>query len=197
MKTATPVYKSVSGSIQRSSGPPVYRPQQIDKPAVQPKTASAWRLETLPAPPVYRPGAGVSTPQLKTSVHSIGLNQAVQPQSNYQLSSPIWVGAGRQQIRVLANGSPAPVGTVNVNYDNGKAFISDLEVVQGHRRHGVGTMLMKAAMDSARRNGSSATQLEAKPGPGSISNQALVGMYSKLGFRNKGVSARGNPRLEK
>jgi Acetyltransferase (GNAT) family len=110
----------------------------------------------------------------------------------------MWVGNGRQQIQVRVKGAPTPIGSVDVHYDKpGKAFISDLEVNQSHRRHGVATMLMKAAMESARRNGSTATELEARPGPGSISNQALLGMYTKLGYKNKGISQRGNPRLEK
>jgi hypothetical protein len=54
---------------------------------------------------------------------------------------------------------------------------------------------MKAAMDSARRQGSTATELEARPGPGSISNQSLVGMYQKLGFKNTGFTRRGNPKM--
>lgn len=108
----------------------------------------------------------------------------------------MWVGSGRQQIRVSIKGSPAPIGSVDLHYDQpGKAFISDLEVSQAHRRHGVGTMLMKAAMDSARRHGSTATELEARPGAGSISNQALVGMYQKLGFKNTGTTRRGNPKM--
>jgi GNAT superfamily N-acetyltransferase len=180
--------------IQEPAAPPVCRPQH-GKPAVQPKAANVSRLETRPAPAVYRPQVSGSATQPKTAAHPTGMNQAVQPQTGYQLSSPIWVSTGRQQIRVTAKGSPAPVGTVDVHYNNGKAFISDLEVVQGHRRHGVGTMLMKAAMDSARRNGSSAAELEASPGPGSISKQALAGMYQKLGFKNAGSTRRGNPRF--
>ena len=108
----------------------------------------------------------------------------------------MWVGNGRQQIRVKMKGSPTAIGSVDVHYDQpGKAFISDLEVTAGHRRHGLGTMLMKAAMDSAKRNGRIATELEARPGPGSISNQALVGMYQKLGFKNAGSTQRGNPKM--
>jgi GNAT superfamily N-acetyltransferase len=190
--SAPPIYKP---GPQKPAAPPAYRPAQINGPVLQPKPVANLRIEARPAPPVYRPQAGVSTSQPKALAHPIGLNQAVQPQTGYQLSSPIWVGTGRQQIRVTAKGSPTPVGTVDVHYDNGKAFISDLEVVQGHRRHGVGTMLMKAAMDSARRNGSSATELEANPGPGSISKQSLVGMYQKLGFKGAGSTRRGNPLL--
>lgn len=149
---------------------------------MQPKPVGNLRMETRPAPPVYRPQqAGVSATQQK-------------PQTQYELSPPILVGNGRQQIRVKVKGSPTPIGSVDVHYDQpGKAFISDLEVNQAHRRHGVGTMLMKAAMEGARRNGSTATELEARPGPGSISNQALVGMYQKLG--NAGFSERGSPQM--
>jgi ribosomal protein S18 acetylase RimI-like enzyme len=121
---------------------------------------------------------------------------SVQQQTQYELSQPVWVGNGRQQIRAKIKGSPTPIGSVDLHYDQpGKAFISDLEVSQSHRRHGVATMLMKAAMDSARRQGSTATELEARPGPGSISNQSLVGMYQKLGFKNTGFTRRGNPKM--
>jgi hypothetical protein len=85
---------------------------------------------------------------------------------------------------------------VDVHFNEpGRAFISDLEVAQAHRQHGLGTMLVKAALDSARRQGSTATELEANPGPGSISKQALVSMYQKMGFRNEGFTQRGNPRM--
>lgn len=108
----------------------------------------------------------------------------------------MWVGSGRQQIRVSMRGAPTPIGSVDVHFNEpGKAFISDLEVAQAHRQHGIGTMLVKAALDSARRQGSMATELEANPGPGSISKQALVSMYQKMGFRNTGFSRRGNPKM--
>lgn len=121
---------------------------------------------------------------------------SVQPQAQYELTSPVWIGSGCQQIRVKLKGSSTPVGSVDLHYkQGGKAYISDLEVAQGHRRHGLGTMLMKAAMDAARRTGRTSTELEANPGPGSISKQSLVGMYEKLGFRNTGFSRSGNPKM--
>jgi GNAT superfamily N-acetyltransferase len=188
--------------------PPVYRPQLAVDHTMQLKPTSDLRVETRPGPPVYRPQpGGVSVTQTKppmvpqrgavaspVPIQPAGLS--LQPQAQYELSSPLWIGNGRQQIRVMAKGSPTPIGSVDVHYSQkGEAYISDLEVSQGHRRHGVGTMLMKAAMDAARRSGRSATELEARPGPGSISNQALLGMYQKLGFRNAGTSSRGNPRM--
>jgi GNAT superfamily N-acetyltransferase len=171
--------------------PPAYRPEQASYSHVQLKPANNFRTETRPAPQVYRPQqTGASATQQKPQT------APVQTQSQYELSSPVWVGNGRQQIQVRIKGVPTPIGSVDLHYDQpGKAFISDLEVNQSHRRHGVATMLMKAAMDSARRNGSSAAELEARPGPGSISNHALVGMYQKMGFRNAGVTRRGNPKM--
>lgn len=174
-----------------STAPPVYKPQPAKSPGVQLKPAGNFRIETRPAPPAYRPQqSATSTTQQKPQAGS------VQQQSQYELSPAVWVGNGRQQIRVKIKGAPAPIASVDVHYDQpGKAFISDLEVNQAHRRHGVGSMLMKAAMESARRNGSSATELEARPGAGSISNQALVGMYQKMGFRQAGLTRRGNPKM--
>jgi GNAT superfamily N-acetyltransferase len=115
-------------------------------------------------------------------------------ESQYRLTPAIWIAPGRQRIRASLTGSPLPIGSVDVQFNRtGKAFISDLEVAMGHRQRGVGTMLMNAAMDNARRQGSTSTELEAMPGPGSISNQALLGMYHKLGFKPLGTTGRGNP----
>lgn len=187
LSKAPPVYKPASNRVGALAA---CKPVQAPNSGVQRKL-HPFQIEMRPAPPVYRPQqTGVSATQQKPQAAS------VQPQSQYELSPAMWVGNGRQQIQVRIKGAPTPIGSVDVHYDKpGKAFISDLEVNQSHRRHGVATMLMKAAMESARRNGSSATELEARPGAGSISNQALVGMYQKLGFKNSGVSRRGNPKL--
>jgi ribosomal protein S18 acetylase RimI-like enzyme len=169
--------------------PAVYRPSANGQ-GVQPKSGNGFGLERRPAPPVYRPQQPSVPSQPKMQAPSL------QPQSQYELSPPVWVGNGRQQIRVKAKGSPTPIGSVNVRFNEpGKAFISDLEVAQAHRQHGLGSMLVKAALDSARRQGSMATELEANPGSGSISKQALVSMYQKLGFRNSGFTQRGNPKM--
>lgn len=172
-----------------SNAPPIYRPVAGGHSA-QLKPSNSFRIESRPAPPVFRPQQPNASSQAKMQTPSI------QPQSQYEVTPPLWIGRGRQQIRIRAKGSPTPVGSVDVHFkEPGKAFISDLEVAQAYRQHGLGSTLVRAALDSARRQGSTATELEARPGPGSISGQALVSMYQKLGFRNTGFSTRGNPKM--
>jgi hypothetical protein len=77
MKTAPLVYKPASGSIQRSSAPPVYRPQQIGKPAVQPKAGNQFRTETRSAPPVYRPQSSAQMKVAPSSGKNIFQNTAM------------------------------------------------------------------------------------------------------------------------
>lgn len=59
---APPVYKPVP---PRLAAPPVYRPNQVSAPSAQLKPANSFRLETRPAPPVYRPQLGGSTATAK------------------------------------------------------------------------------------------------------------------------------------
>jgi len=78
---------------------------------------------------------------------------------------------------------------------DGQVLISDLQVAPEHRRHGVANTLIRAALRAAAMHGKSAV-LEASPGRDSISPQALVAMYQKLGFRQVSLSPRGNPLME-
>src|SRR5438874_2853879 len=88
----------------RVAAPLVCRPQTV-KQVTQPKQPNIFKLESRPAPPVYRPQSTVPS-QLKTQA------LAVQPQSQYELSPPVWTGNRRQQIRVRARGAPTPIGSV-------------------------------------------------------------------------------------
>jgi len=77
-----------------------------------------------------------------------------------------------------------------------KVYISHLEVSPEYRRQGVGTLLMRAALQTAQIQGRSSAMLEAAPEPLSLYPQSLVSMYHKLGFRQTGLSSRGKPIME-
>lgn len=59
--------------------PPSYRPNQIQPAGVQLKPANSFRLETRPAPPVYRPQPLVSRVQLKPADNSKGETRPAPP----------------------------------------------------------------------------------------------------------------------
>src|SRR6267154_2369311 len=102
-----------------ATAPPVYRPVAGGHSA-QLKPSNNFRLESRPAPPVFRPRqpGAPSQPKMQTP--------SVQTQSQYEVTPPVWIGKGRQQIRIRAKVSPAPVGSVDVHFkEPGKAFISD------------------------------------------------------------------------
>ena len=171
---APPVYRPAIG---QPTAPPVYRPS-ANSQGMQPKSGNSFGLETRPAPPVYRPQQPSVPSQPKMQAPSL------QPQSQYEMSPPVWISNGRQQIRVKAKGASTPIGSVDVRFNEpGKAFISDLQVAQSHRQHGLGSMLMQAALDSARRQGSTATELEANPGPGGGDASPTTGAAPAAGAR--------------
>jgi ribosomal protein S18 acetylase RimI-like enzyme len=79
----------------------------------------------------------------------------------------------------------------------GRAYISNLQVDQQHRRRGVAAQLINAAVSTARRQGFKAASLEARPSDNGISPQQLVAMYQRQGFKSVGKSRRGNPLMER
>jgi|GEM_PF-1338008 len=118
--------------------------------------------------------------------------------SEYVVHRPVNVGGGNQQIRVTIKGTRQVAGSVDISpTKGGKVYISNLMVDKQHRRRGVATQLMNAALKSARNQGFSAARLEARPSDTTISSQSLVSMYQKMGFRNVGKSGRGNPLMER
>jgi ribosomal protein S18 acetylase RimI-like enzyme len=125
-------------------------------------------------------------------------NAAPSRRPGYRLLPPATLAGGRQQIRVAVAGSPKVAGSVDIRpAGGGKAYISNLKVERDFRRQGLANQLMDAALQSARAQGLKAARLEAHPSDDGISPQALVSMYSRMGFRNVGRSSRGNPLMER
>jgi ribosomal protein S18 acetylase RimI-like enzyme len=116
----------------------------------------------------------------------------------YTVQAPLPLGGNSQQIRATIQGSPQVAGSVEISRaGGGKAFISNLQVDQQHRRRGVAAQLINAAITTARRQGFKAASLEARPSDNGISPQALVAMYRRQGFRSVGKSHRGSPLMER
>jgi ribosomal protein S18 acetylase RimI-like enzyme len=112
--------------------------------------------------------------------------------------APTPLAGGRQQIKVAVTGTRQVAGSVDLRpTGGGKAYISNLKVERDFRRQGLANQLMNAAMSNARSQGFSAVRLEAHPSDNGITPQALVSMYSRMGFRNVGRSTRGNPLMER
>jgi ribosomal protein S18 acetylase RimI-like enzyme len=117
---------------------------------------------------------------------------------SYNVQAPVPVSGRHQQIRATISGTPQVAGSVNLSpRGGGKAFVSDLQVAQQHRRRGVAAKLIEAAVSTARRQGFKAVSLEARPGDNGISPQALVAMYRRQGFQNVGKTERGSPLMER
>lgn len=125
------------------------------------------------------------------------INQKPVAAPSYGVRPAVRDGRG-WHIDAVAAGSPEIAGSVRVTTRENGMYISDLAVSSKHRRHGVATELVQAAMRTARTQGFGKAQLEARPSPGSdMSSAALVNMYQRLGFRLTGTSTRGNPVLER
>ena len=117
---------------------------------------------------------------------------------SYSVQAPLPIGAGSHQIRATIHGTPQVAGSVEISrLGGGKAFISNLQVDQQHRRRGVAAKLIDAAINTARRQGFKAASLEARPSDNGISPQALVAMYRRQGFKSVGKSYRGSPMMER
>jgi ribosomal protein S18 acetylase RimI-like enzyme len=139
--------------------------------------------QTRPAPTAQRQAAVAPAPSRPAS---------------YKVLPPTPLAGGRQQIKVAVSGTRQVAGSVDLRpTGGGKAYISNLKVERDFRRQGLANQLMNAAMSNARSQGFSAVRLEALPSDNGITPQALVSMYSRMGFRNVGRSSRGNPLMER
>ena len=116
---------------------------------------------------------------------------------HYHVQPPINLGARSQQIRATIQGTPQVAGSVEISRGGGgKIYISNLNVDQQHRRRGVASKLIDAAINVARRQGFRAASLEARPSDNGISAQSLVAI-SPAGIQERGKSGRGNPLMER
>jgi len=84
----------------------------------------------------------------------------------------------RKAIHFLAIVGGRPVGAARLVIKRGKAKIGRMAVLKSHRRRGVGSALLKRAVESARRRGAKAIYLNAQV--------PVVGFYEKMGFRSVG-----------
>jgi len=117
---------------------------------------------------------------------------------NFMVQAPVPVAGRGQQIRATIGGTPQVAGSVEISPAGaGKIYISNLRVDQQHRRQGVASKLIDAAVSTARRQGFRAVTLEARPSDNGISSQALVAMYRRQGFRSVGKTGRGSPLMER
>jgi len=129
-----------------------------------------------------------------------GAPQIAQRQTapTYNVQASIPVSGRHQQIRATIAGTPQVAGSINLSpHGGGRAFVSDLQVDQQHRRRGVAAKLIEAAVITARRQGFKAVSLEARPSDNGISPQALVAMYRRQGFQSVGKTNRGTPLMER
>lgn len=116
----------------------------------------------------------------------------------YSVQPPLPVAGRSQQIRATLHGTRQVAGSVDIRSAGaGKVYISNLKVDHEHRRRGVAAQLINAAVNTARRQGFRAVNLEARPSDHGISPQALVAMYRRQGFQNIGKSHRGSPVMER
>lgn len=158
--------------------------------------AEADRLGRLAATG-YAPGAPASSSNTHATTSGSALsviNQKPAMPCHYAIRPAMRHGAS-WEIEAAAFGRAA--GSVRLTPHEKGVYISDLEVAPDHRRHGVAKQLVQAAMRTARTQGFSVAQLEARPGSDGMPQSALVAMYQRLGFRTTRHSQRGNPLMER
>ncbi len=151
-----------------------------------------------------RPGSGIRnlnqavSPANLVNRKTAGASPSSSKTHGYRVQMPIPLGHGSQQIRATIQGTPQVAGSVEISRaGGGRAYISNLQVDQQHRRRGVAAKLIDAAVSAARRQGFRAASLEARPSDNGISPQALVAMYRRQGFKSVGKSQRGSPLMER
>lgn len=184
----TPARPGAPSTRPAAQAKPATNSPRAPQPARAPFGANAAHANARPQPPA--PARAAATAQRQTAAPS--------QKPSYRLLPPTSLAGGRQQIRVGVAGSPRVAGSVDLRATaGGKAYISNLKVERDFRRQGLAGQLMNAAIQSARAQGFKAARLEARPSDEGITPQALVSMYSRMGFRSVGRSSRGNPLMER
>jgi len=114
----------------------------------------------------------------------------------YQLQVPQFQG-NAVQFRTSAVSGATPSGSVQLTVDPAtrSGTILNLMVGMEHRRAGLGTRLMQAAVAQAKLLGLSSLSLEARSPEHGFPGSHLVGFYRKLGFHENGPALRGGPRM--
>lgn len=103
-----------------------------------------------------------------------------------QWSERSWLGELMGEGRtVLIARAHQPVGVITLRTTGELADLHRLAVAPVHRRHGVGTALVRSALESARHLGARAVILEVRN-----TNDAAIMFYQKLGFEQ--LAARQN-----
>lgn len=167
-------------------------PQQTPR---APFGANAFARTQIPTPTPTRVAPAA---QRQVANAAPARNAAPAQKAGYRLMPPTPLAGGRQQIRVAVSGTRQVAGSVDIRpTGGGRAYISNLNVGRDFRRQGLAGQLMDAALRNARTQGFKAARLEAHPSDDGITPQALVAMYSRMGFRNVGRSSRGNPLMER
>lgn len=153
----------------------------------------------FPTPRLPGPPAGQNQVVNRRAAPAANAPRGPQPPKSpsYAVQPPINVG-GSQQIRAMLHGTRQVAGSVEISAaGSGRAYISNLQVDQQHRRRGVAAQLIDAAVATARRQGFKMARLEARPSDNGISPQALVDMYRRQGFKSVGRTERGSPLMER
>lgn len=206
---------SLPAGQPRLAPPPVYHPAPLT--IAQPKfavtqgsSAANFRTPLRPREPMAQ------QPIRRDSVPQRVLSGPVRPSSsgarigqNSSSHLPLPGGSARYSVqptpslggslrlRALTGVNPRAVGHVDIRRQpDGRAYLANLHVDVEHRRQGVGRQLVEAALQAARSQGASSVVLEARSTSPDMTRPALLSMYGSLGFRQSGISPRGNPILE-
>jgi ribosomal protein S18 acetylase RimI-like enzyme len=127
----------------------------------------------------------------RVSAQAKMLAGAAQPSAPVRVSPPI--GAGPGSYRLTAGAAGRQVGSVMVHArDKGAVEVTDLQVAEAQRGHGIGQMLLASAARAGQQFGRSKVTLAAQDN----GSGHLTQWYKGMGFAQTGVNQRGYPQLE-